>query len=167
MFFIIPRSAATKALRSCVRVSRVKSFTYPRTQSRAISQTPFCLAKRFTKSHEWLDIASDGKSCTVGISQYAADALGDVVYVELPEAGAEVIAEEPLGTVESVKSASDVNSPVSGTVTSVNEALADTPSELSKDPENASWLVKLETTDAAAAESLMDEAEYAEYVKGL
>ena len=78
-----------------------------------------------------------------------------------------MIAEEPLGTVESVKSASDVNSPVSGTVTSVNEALADTPSELSKDPENASWLVKLETTDAAAAESLMDEAEYAEYVKGL
>jgi glycine cleavage system H protein len=104
---------------------------------------------------------------TVGISKYAADALGDVVYIELPALGDEATAEEALGTVESVKSASDVLSPVSGTITSVNEALADTPADLSKDPEDGSWLVKLEATDAATADSLMDEAAYAEYIKGL
>jgi glycine cleavage system H protein len=93
--------------------------------------------------------------------------LGDVVYIELPAPGDEVTAEESFGTVESVKSASDVNSPLSGAITSVNESLADKPADLSKDPEGENWLIKIEATDAAAAESLMDEAAYAEYIKDL
>jgi glycine cleavage system H protein len=103
----------------------------------------------------------------VGISKYAAEALGDVVYIELPAEGDEATTGEAFGTVESVKSASDIISPVSGIITAVNEALAEKPADLSKDPEASGWLVKMESTDVSAADALMDEKAYAEYLEGL
>jgi glycine cleavage system H protein len=103
----------------------------------------------------------------VGISKYAAEALGDVVYIELPAEGDETTTGEAFGTVESVKSASDIISPVSGTIGAVNEALAEKPADLSKDPEESGWLVKIESTDVGAADALMDEKAYAEYLEGL
>ncbi|KAF4983907.1 hypothetical protein FZEAL_784 [Fusarium zealandicum] len=123
------------------------------------------LKRKYTESHEWVDLAADGKTCTIGISNFAADALGDVVYVELPESGEETTEGESFGTVESVKSASDIVSPVSGSVTEVNEALNDTPADLGKDPEGEAWLIKVEASDVSSLDALMDETAYAEHIK--
>lgn len=143
------------------------------------------LQRKYAESHEWVDIAADGKTCksssypiffnstlsfsnspgTVGISAYAAGALGDVVYVELPAVGDDVTVGEAFGTVESVKSASDVNSPISGSVVEVNQPIADTPSDLGLDPEGEGWLIKIEAEDVSALEGLMDEAAYTEHTK--
>ena len=101
----------------------------------------------------------------IGVSIHAAEALGDVVYIELPEKGDEVEQGENFGSVESVKSASELVSPVSGTVTEVNDGLVETPADLSKDPEGEGWLVQVETTDTSGVDELMDEAAYAEFVK--
>ncbi|KAF5006816.1 hypothetical protein FDECE_6834 [Fusarium decemcellulare] len=123
------------------------------------------LKRKYTESHEWIDLADDGKTCTIGISNYAADALGDVVYVELPEVGEETIEGESFGTVESVKSASDIVAPLSGSVVEVNEPLNDAPADLGKDPEGEGWLIKVEASDVSALDGLMDEAAYAEHTK--
>ncbi|KAJ4234492.1 glycine cleavage system H-protein subunit [Fusarium solani] len=123
------------------------------------------LKRRYTESHEWIDLADDGKTCTIGISNYAAEALGDVVYVELPATGDETTEGESFGTVESVKSASDIVAPVSGSVIEVNEPLNDSPADLGKDPEGEGWLIKVEAEDVSALEGLMDEAAYAEHTK--
>ena len=103
----------------------------------------------------------------IGISTYAAEALGDVVYVELPEAGEEVSEGEPFGSVESVKSASDIVSAVSGTVTAVNDPIVDKPGDLGKDPEGEGWLVEVETSNSEAVNSLMDAKAYAEFISHL
>ncbi|KAK0390042.1 hypothetical protein NLU13_3615 [Sarocladium strictum] len=166
MSMIFARSIAATARRSS-HPAIVNRLTYSMTNARNFSVKTVCLAKRFTKSHEWIHMAEDGKSCTVGISKYAAEALGDVVYIELPSPGDEVTAEEAFGTVESVKSASDVLSPVSGTITAVNEPLVEKPADLSKDPEDGGWLVKLEVADTASVDGLMDGPAYAEYVENL
>ncbi|KAL6361905.1 hypothetical protein LRP88_05385 [Fusarium phalaenopsidis] len=112
------------------------------------------LKRRYTESHEWIDLADDGKT-----------SLGDVVYVELPATGDETTEGEPFGTVESVKSASDIVAPVSGSVVEVNEPLNDSPADLGKDPEGEGWLIKVEAEDVSALEGLMDEAAYAEHTK--
>ena len=96
---------------------------------------------RYSKEHEWLDEATSPAS--VGITQHAADALGDVVFVELPEVGRQVVAEEPCGELESTKSVSDIYSPVSGEVVEVNEAVAEDPSLVNSDPFGAGWLFKV------------------------
>src|SRR5277367_7001637 len=101
---------------------------------------------RYTKQHEWIDVK--GAVGTIGITDYAQRELGDVVFVELPKVGAKIKAGESFGTVESVKAVSEVFSPVSGEVTEVNVALADTPEKLNSDPHGTAWLVRLRLADA-------------------
>ena len=116
---------------------------------------------KYTKSHEWVEFLEDG-SARVGLSDYAQQELGDLVFVNLPEEGDAVTAGEALGDVESVKAVSDVYSPVTGTVAEVNEALLDSPESINSDP-NGSWFVRVEGITAQA--DLMDAGEYADYLE--
>lgn len=113
---------------------------------------------RFTKDHEWVDLAGD--IATVGITAYAAEQLGDVVFVELPAPGKRVTAGEALAVVESVKAASDVYAPISGEVSAANSELSDNPQTVNDEPEAAGWFVKIKIADAAQVEALMDRAAY-------
>ena len=113
---------------------------------------------RLPESHEWARLEADG-TVTVGISDHAQEALGDVVFVELTEVGKVFAAGEAAGVVESVKAASDIYSPISGEVTAINEALADAPEELNNDPYNA-WIFKLKPSDKAELEKLLDAEGY-------
>ncbi|ANU47467.1 glycine cleavage system protein H [Enterocloster clostridioformis] len=118
---------------------------------------------KYVKSHEWVKTLEDG-TVLVGVSDYAQDALGDLVFVNLPEAGDEVTEGEPFADVESVKAVSDVYSPVSGTVAEINEALLDAPEFINEAPYEA-WFMKVENATGTA--QLMSAAEYEEYVKTL
>jgi glycine cleavage system H protein len=120
---------------------------------------------RFTKDHEWIKV--DGNLGTVGITDYAQHALGDVVFVEVPEAGRKVAKGDDAAVVESVKAASEVYSPVSGTVTEGNGALADSPALVNESPEDQAWFFKIELSNPAELDELMDRAAYDEYVGGL
>ncbi|HUP67503.1 MAG TPA: glycine cleavage system protein GcvH [Sphingomicrobium sp.] len=119
----------------------------------------------FTKDHEWIDV--DGDTATVGISSHAQQALGDIVFAEVPEAGRKVSKGQEAAVVESVKAASDVYAPVSGEVVESNQALADDPSIINSDPQGAGWFFKLKLADPSELEGLMDEAAYGEWVKTL
>jgi glycine cleavage system H protein len=114
---------------------------------------------RYAKSHEWLKTEADG-TVSVGITDYAQASLGDITYVQLPKVGAVLKAGAPFGVVESVKAASDVYSPVNGTVTAVNTALDSKPETLNADPYGSGWIMKLKAADPAEAGSLMDAAAY-------
>jgi glycine cleavage system H protein len=120
---------------------------------------------RYTKDHEWVRL--DGDVAVVGISDYAQKQLGDVVYVELPAVGKSVAQGGEACTVESVKAASDVFAPISGEVVEANDAIADDPSLVNTDPLGKGWFIKLRVKDKGEFATLMDEAAYAEYVKGL
>lgn len=113
---------------------------------------------RFAESHEWARLEADG-TVTVGISDHAQEALGDVVFVELAEVGKTFAAKEAAGVVESVKAASDIYSPIAGEVIEVNEALADAPESLNSEPYSA-WIFKLKPSDAAELDKLLDAAAY-------
>jgi len=113
---------------------------------------------RYTKEHEWVRL--EGTRARVGITDFAQDALGDVVYVDLPAVGAVVQAAQPLGEVESTKSVSDVYSPVSGTVVERNPLVDDRPELVNEQPYGDGWLVVIEPTDPDAVASLLDAAEY-------
>jgi glycine cleavage system H protein len=119
----------------------------------------------FTEDHEWIKV--DGDTGTVGISGYAAKALGDVVFVELPEVGAEFDKGDEAAVVESVKAASEVYSPVGGEVTAVNEALEEAPETVNASPDGDGWFLKIKIADADELSSLMDEAKYKTYCDGL
>lgn len=119
----------------------------------------------FTKDHEWIDV--DGTAATVGITDYAQGQLGDVVFVELPEAGRVVAAGKEAAVVESVKAASEVYAPVSGTVTEANGALADTPDLVNSAPEGDGWFFKLTLSNPAELDGLMDEGAYKAFVDSL
>ncbi len=119
---------------------------------------------RYLKSHEWAK-KTDGNVFTVGLSGYAVEQLGDIVYMELPTAGAELKKEEPFGLVESVKSAADMYAPISGKVVAVNEAIPDGPDVLKTDAYNAGWLIKIEATDTSQFEALLDEAAYRTFLE--
>ena len=116
---------------------------------------------KYTEDHEWLKI--DGHTVTVGITVHAQDALGDVVFVELPAVGATFAQRDTAGVVESVKAAADVYMPVSGEITEVNEALRDDPSLANTDPLGAGWFFKVKLSDAAQLDALMDETSYAAF----
>src|SRR5947199_9606014 len=117
---------------------------------------------KYTKDHEWIELAGDrGK---VGITDYAQQQLGDVVYIELPEAGAKLKQGQSFGTIESVKAVSELYAPVSGEVVEVNTALKDKPELVNADA-HASWMIALRLSDPAEAVSLLDAAQYAELVK--
>ncbi|MGE0046840.1 MAG: glycine cleavage system protein GcvH [Hyphomonadaceae bacterium] len=123
------------------------------------------MSVRYTKDHEW--VRMEGGVAIVGITPYAAEQLGDVVYVELPEIGKAVKAGGDMAVVESAKAASDVYAPIAGSVAEVNSALADQPDLINQSAEGEGWFVKLTPANAADVEALMDEAAYADYVKGL
>jgi glycine cleavage system H protein len=116
------------------------------------------MARKFSKDHEWVEVS--GKSATVGITDFAQEQLGDVVFVELPEVGRDVAAHEQVAVVESVKAASEVFSPVGGKVTAANQAIVDEPAKVNADPFGAAWFFKLELSDPKELDELMDEAAY-------
>jgi glycine cleavage system H protein len=120
---------------------------------------------RFTKDHEWIKI--DGKIGTVGITQFAQSQLGDIVFVEVPPAGKAVKAGGEAAVVESVKAASEVYAPVSGTVKEGNSALPDAPETVNTDPEGAGWFFKIELSDLKELDGLMDQAAYEKFVAEL
>ena len=113
---------------------------------------------RYTKEHEW--VAADGARGRVGITDFAQDALGDVVFVQLPDVGANVSAMSSIAEVESTKSVSDIYAPVSGTIVEVNTALESTPEQLNQDPYGDGWMFVIEMSDAAQVDSLLDAAAY-------
>lgn len=117
---------------------------------------------RYTENHEWIAV-DDGKA-KVGITDYAQDALGDVVFVDLPDVGAEVVAGEPFAEIESTKSVADVYAPISGSVAAVNEALINAPEIINSDPYGESWFVVIEG-DTSPVADLMDPAAYAAFCK--
>ncbi|MCV2360859.1 glycine cleavage system protein GcvH [Paucibacter sp. TC2R-5] len=119
---------------------------------------------KYTHDHEWVQIEADGV-VTVGITVHAQDALGDVVFVDLPSVGTSFASKEVAGVVESVKAAADVYMPVSGEITEVNEALRDDPSLANTDPLKAGWFFKVKLSNAAELDGLMDSAAYDELVK--
>src|SRR5579863_3426524 len=113
---------------------------------------------RYTKQHEWVDVKGD--TGTIGITDYAQQELGDVVFVEMPKVGAKITAGSSFGTVESVKAVSDIYSPVSGEVTEINSSLGDAPETINKDPHGAAWLIKVKLSNPAEVAGLMDAAAY-------
>ncbi len=120
---------------------------------------------RYSKDHEWVRV-SDGNSATVGITDYAQDALGDVVFVDLPDVGTSISVGDSIGEIESTKSVSDVYSPLSGTVTATNAELQDAPEKLNSDPYGEGWMFMMEIADAGGLDELMDAAAYAEFTEG-
>lgn len=119
--------------------------------------------RKYSREHEW--VAVDGDTARVGITDYAQDALGDVVYVQLPDVGLEVVANASCAEVESTKSVSEIYSPVSGQITAVNEALDDTPELLNQDPYGAGWVFTVTLADPAELGVLMDAAAYQQLVE--
>lgn len=123
------------------------------------------MSKKFTKDHEWISV--EGDVATVGITDYAQAQLGDVVFVETPEAGRAVSKGDDAAVVESVKAASEVYAPVSGEVVEGNGELDGNPALVNEDADNAGWFFKMKLADAGELDELMDEAAYAAYVKEL
>jgi len=117
--------------------------------------------RKYTKEHEWIKV--NGASATVGITDYAQESLGDIVFVEAPKVGAELTAGKTFGTVESVKAVSDLFAPASGTVTEVNAELATAPEKVNKDPHGA-WMVKLTLKNPSELDGLLSAADYEKFV---
>ena len=120
---------------------------------------------RFTKDHEWIRL--EGAIATVGITDHAQTALGDVVFVELPEPGREVEEGEACAVVESVKAASDIYAPLEGKIVEVNDAIVDDPALVNRSPTEAAWFFRMEPADPSAIGALMDEGAYAAFVEAL
>ena len=123
-------------------------------------------ALKFTAEHEWLRVEDDG-SLGLGITDYAQDQLGDIVYVELPAVDARFDMGHDLAVIESVKAVGEVKMPLAGTVRLVNERLADEPEIVNSDPYGAGWLLRIDADDIGALESLMDDVAYQNYIDGL
>lgn len=119
---------------------------------------------KYAKTHEWVRINDDG-SVTVGISDSAQDQLGDMVFIEVPEVGQTVTAEEACAVVESVKAASDIYAPISGEVVEVNESLADTPETVNQDTYGEGWIFRMEASDKSELDALMDANGYEEFLE--
>ena len=118
---------------------------------------------RYTDDHEWVKV--EGDVAVIGITAHASEALGDIVFVELPETGDEIEKGDTTGSIESVKAVSDVFCPVSGEIVEINEALDDAPETLNSDPYGAGWIFKVKMSEASEVEELMDVAAYKEFLK--
>jgi glycine cleavage system H protein len=118
---------------------------------------------KYTKEHEWIRVEDD--LAIIGITDYAQDALGEVVYIELPSEGDEITKGEPFGAVESTKSVSDLYAPISGEVVEVNETLLDSPEAINEDPYGEGWMVRVKLYDLGELEDLMDSDEYSEFIE--
>ena len=123
------------------------------------------MSTRYTEDHEWITV--EGDVTTVGITTYAQEQLGDVVFVELPEVGRKVSKGDEAAVVESVKAASEVYAPLDGEIVEANGVLADEPGKVNEDPEGAAWFVKIRLADTSQLDELMDEAAYKAFVEGL
>jgi glycine cleavage system H protein len=121
---------------------------------------------RYSSDHEWARLEDGGRRVRVGITEYAQDALGDVVYVDVPEIGTTVAAKDKVSEVESTKSVSDIYAPVSGTVVDANADLADHPERLNEDPYGEGWIVVIEATDTSELDALLDATAYRQLVDG-
>lgn len=119
---------------------------------------------KYSREHEWVRV--DGQRAYVGITDYAQDELGDIVYVELPEVGAELKAGETFGTVESVKTVSDLYAPVSGRVVEVNEALSNAPEKVNESPYEEAWMIVVEMADPSELDALLDAEAYRQHIQG-
>ncbi|MFN3208376.1 MAG: glycine cleavage system protein GcvH [Roseovarius sp.] len=117
---------------------------------------------KYTEEHEWLD--QDGDIVTVGITSHAAEQLGDIVFVELPEVGTEVTKDDEIVVIESVKAASDILAPLDGEIVEVNEVLADSPSKINEDPEGDGWFFRIKPSDTSPMDDYMDEAAYKDFI---
>lgn len=117
---------------------------------------------KYTEEHEWL--LEDGDIVTVGITAHAAEQLGDVVFVELPETGTEVAKDEEIVVIESVKAASDILAPIDGEIVEVNDAIADNPAMVNDDPESEAWFFKIKPSDTSQMDEFMDEAGYKAFI---
>ncbi len=117
---------------------------------------------KYSKEHEWVLVEND--VATIGISEFAQDELGDIVYVELPPVGEKISKDDPFGSVESVKAVSDIFAPISGSVIEVNDTLPDSPEIINEDPYGDGWLIKVQMTDKDELKELMSSDDYAEYV---
>lgn len=117
---------------------------------------------RYTKEHEWVEVQGD--VAAIGITDYAQNELGDVVFVELPKVGTKIETGKTFGTVESVKAVSDIYAPVSGEVTEANDVLHNTPEKINSDPHGAGWLIKIKLANASEVAGLMDAAAYEAYI---
>lgn len=122
---------------------------------------PYPVNYRYTKEHEWIEV--DGSKGTVGITDYAQNSLGDIVFVDLPKVGDKVEAGKIFGSVESVKAVSDLYAPASGTITAVNEELASAPEKINTDA-NSTWMLKLDLTDAVQSDGLLSAADYEKFI---
>jgi len=116
---------------------------------------------KYTKEHEWIKV--DGNTGTIGITDYAQNSLGDIVFVELPKVGAEITSGKTFGTVESVKAVSDLYAPVSGTVAEVNQDLATAPEKVNSEPHSA-WMLKINLTNPSEVSSLLSAADYEKFI---
>ncbi|MBF8376398.1 glycine cleavage system protein GcvH [Alicyclobacillus mali] len=119
---------------------------------------------KYSREHEWVRV--EGSRAYIGITDYAQDELGDIVYVELPDKGAEVRAGDTFGTVESVKTVSDLYAPVSGRVVEVNESLADAPEKVNESPYEEAWMIVVEMSDPSELEALLDGEAYRQHIQG-
>ena len=117
---------------------------------------------KYSKEHEWVLVESD--VATIGITEFAQDELGDIVYVELPQVGEKISMDDPFGSVESVKAVSDIFAPISGSVIEVNDTLPDSPEIINEDPYGDGWMIKVQITDKAELKELMSSDGYAEYI---
>ena len=123
---------------------------------------PYAENRKYTKEHEWLEVS--GETGTIGITDYAQNSLGDIVFVDLPKVGTQLQAGSTFGSVESVKAVSDLFAPVSGTVTEVNEALNTAPETINT-AADSTWVIRVELTDALESESLLSAADYEAFIK--
>jgi glycine cleavage system H protein len=117
----------------------------------------------YSKDHEWVRV--EGDQAIIGVTDYAQNSLGDVVYVELPKAGDKFAASEPFGSVESVKAVSEVFTPIAGAITSINESLADEPEKVNSDPYGDGWMIRLKMDNPGEVDSLLTAAEYEDFTK--
>ncbi|TKX25726.1 putative glycine cleavage system H protein [Elsinoe australis] len=150
---VIRPATAPKIATRCSRIATPVGW-------RGFSSSPASYVKKYTEDHEWVELSEDGSSATIGISTYAASALGDVVYVELPAVDLEFSSGDSIGAVESVKSASDIMAPVAGTIIESNSALEEKPGHINKSPEDEAWLAKIKVSDPSEVEALMDADAY-------
>ena len=117
---------------------------------------------KYSKEHEWVLVEND--VATIGITEFAQDELGDIVYVELPQVGEKISMDDPFGSVESVKAVSDIFAPISGSVVEVNDTLPDSPEIINEDPYGDGWMLKVQMTDKDELKELMSSDDYAEYI---
>lgn len=118
---------------------------------------------KYSKEHEWVKV--EGQTVTIGITDYAQDSLGDVVYVELPQEGAAVVKDETFGVIESVKAVSDLYSPVSGKIIEVNDSIIDNPEVINEEPYGDAWILKVELTGPEELDGLLSSEDYQQYIE--